>query len=233
MNSFFRSGLFRIRSSSRSTKKPGKSSDLPLKTRNCQNRRSAGFFCLVLLFKTAFTDKPRKILTMDRILIIGSPGSGKSTLGRKLSQITGIPLVYLDMIWHKSDGSHIRQEEFDQKLSKVIAQKNWIIDGNYARTLPERINACDTVIYLHYPTALCMESIQNRIGTKRPDLPWTETILDPDFRDYVEHFYEHKEASIENLLRKARAEGKTVLEFFSRSEADKWLSQLKQKTISR
>lgn len=57
---------------------------------------------------------------MNRIMVIGCPGSGKSTFARGLRDITGLPLYYLYMIWHKSDKTNISREEFDLRLSKII-----------------------------------------------------------------------------------------------------------------
>ena len=72
---------------------------------------------------------------MKKVLILGCPGAGKSTFARKLRDKTGLPLYYLDMIWHKPDRTTITKQEFDAKLSEIIKQEEWIIDGNYGRTL--------------------------------------------------------------------------------------------------
>ena len=71
----------------------------------------------------------------SKIMIIGSPGSGKSTFARKLRDKTGLPLFYLDMIKHKLDRTTISSEEFDKKLKEILVKSQWIIDGNYKRTL--------------------------------------------------------------------------------------------------
>ena len=70
---------------------------------------------------------------MKKVLILGCPGAGKSTFARKLRDKTGLPLYYLDMIWHKPDRTTITKQEFDAKLSEIIKQEEWIIDGNYGR----------------------------------------------------------------------------------------------------
>ena len=82
---------------------------------------------------------------MKKVLILGCPGAGKSTFARKLRDKTGLPLYYLDMIWHKPDRTTITKQEFDAKLSEIIKQEEWIIDGNYGRTLEMRFKECDTV----------------------------------------------------------------------------------------
>ena len=71
---------------------------------------------------------------MKKIIVIGSPGAGKSTFARKLREKTGIPLYYLDMLWHKPDRTNVSQEEFDAGLDSILCQDEWIIDGNYLRT---------------------------------------------------------------------------------------------------
>ena len=62
---------------------------------------------------------------MSKIIVIGCPGAGKSTFSRKLSEITGIKLHYLDMLWHKPDKTNISSEEFDIGLEKIMTNESW------------------------------------------------------------------------------------------------------------
>ena len=78
---------------------------------------------------------------MRRIIVIGSPGAGKSTFARQLRDKTGLPLYYLDMIWHLPDRTTITKEEFDQKLMDILNTDSWIIDGNYGRTIEMRLKS--------------------------------------------------------------------------------------------
>ena len=68
---------------------------------------------------------------MKKVLILGCPGAGKSTFARKLRDKTGLPLYYLDMIWHKPDRTTITKQEFDAKLSEIIKQEEWIISSSF------------------------------------------------------------------------------------------------------
>lgn len=118
---------------------------------------------------------------MLKIIIIGSPGAGKSTFSRKLRDITNLPLYYLDMLWHKPDKTNISREEFNIQLDKIIKKDRWIIDGNYQRTLEIRIKKCDTIFLLDYPVELCLSGVQARIGKKREDMCWIESEFDEEF----------------------------------------------------
>ena len=57
---------------------------------------------------------------MRKAIIIGCPGSGKSTFARKLRDRTGLPLVYLDRIWHRPDKTTVTKDEFDLKLLEEL-----------------------------------------------------------------------------------------------------------------
>ena len=107
----------------------------------------------------------------QKIIVIGCPGSGKSTLSKELRDVTGLPLFHLDNIWWKPDKSYISRVEFDQKLNEILLTDRWIIDGNYNRTYEMRFQACDTVIFLDYPVNVCMNGIKERIGRSRTDTP--------------------------------------------------------------
>ena len=96
---------------------------------------------------------------MKRIIIIGSPGAGKSTFSRNLRDRSGLPLYHLDNIWHQPDRTTISREEFDEKLLAILAKESWIIDGNYSRTLELRLKYCDTVFLLDYPLEVCLAGV--------------------------------------------------------------------------
>ena len=159
---------------------------------------------------------------MDKIIVIGCSGAGKSTFARELRDLTGLPLIYLDRLWHKEDRTTVTREEFDASLAEVLAGDKWIIDGNYSRTLETRLQHCDTVIFLNYPTELCLEGAAARIGTVREDLPWVEEDFDPEFRQWILDFSHDQMPRICELLKRYSA-GVDVITFHSREEASDWL----------
>lgn len=161
---------------------------------------------------------------MLKIIIIGSPGAGKSTFARKLRDATDIPLYYLDMLWHKPDQTNISREAFDAKLGEIIKKDRWIIDGNYQRTLEPRLKACDTVFLMDLPTEVCLLGAQSRIGKKREDLPWLEREFDEEFKQWILDFPQNELPGIYELLGKYE-KSKEIIIFKSRKEADDYLKK--------
>lgn len=164
---------------------------------------------------------------MPKIIVIGSPGAGKSVFARKLRDLTKIPLYHLDMLWHKPDQATISQKEFDTQINELCRKENWIIDGNYLRTLAIRLNACDTVFLLDYPLEICLLGAQSRIGKKRTDLPWIESEFDETFKQYIIDFPQNQLPQIYKLLEEYRQE-KNIIIFKSRKEADTYFKQFKK-----
>ncbi|MDE6358134.1 MAG: hypothetical protein K2L29_00890 [Duncaniella sp.] len=111
---------------------------------------------------------------MKKILVIGCPGAGKSTFSRKLSATTGLPLYYLDMIWHLPDRTTLDREEFVRHISHIMDGDEWIIDGNYLHTLPLRLSYCDMVFFFDIPVDICLSGAEARVGKEREDIPWIE-----------------------------------------------------------
>ncbi len=164
---------------------------------------------------------------MNKVLVIGCPGAGKSTFARALRDIEGLPLYYLDRIWHQPDGSHISREEFDRRLGEILIRDRWMIDGNYQRTLEQRLGRCDTVFLLDYPLPVCLAGAASRIGKPREDMPWIEREFDPEFRQWILDFPQKQLPQIYRLLEGCK-DDKQVFVFRSREEAEAYLDQRRQ-----
>ena len=165
---------------------------------------------------------------MRKAIIIGCPGSGKTTFAEKLQKKTNLPLYYLDAIWHKPDKTHISREEFDERIKEIFASSEWIIDGNYSRTIEMRLKECDSVFLFDLPTEVCLQGATERIGKGRYDLPWLETELDPEFAGFIKEFRGKSLPEIYNLLEKYENEKQIVI-FKSREESDEYLKNIQSK----
>ena len=111
---------------------------------------------------------------MKKIAIVGCGGAGKSTLALQLSEILRLPVIHLDKEFWQPGWKMRPKEEEREILEKVARQDEWIIDGNYQATMSTRFEAADTIIFLDFPTLLCLRRVIKRFfkyrGTTRPDM---------------------------------------------------------------
>ena len=121
---------------------------------------------------------------MKKILIIGSPGTGKSTLAVQLARKTSLPVIHLDKYWHDqslwSKDLPQKKQQWRKYIHKLVKQEDWIMDGNYTSTLDIRIPDADFVIFLDYPRRIALlRTIKRRAKyrkVQRPGMPdgWQE-----------------------------------------------------------
>ena len=158
---------------------------------------------------------------MQKIIIIGCPGSGKSVFARRLGETTGIPVVHLDNLYWNADRTTVPREVFRARLTRAMAGERWIIDGNYASTMALRLEACDTAFFLDYPTEVCLEGIRARRGRARDDMPWVEEGEDEEFLRFVRRFQTDTRPEVLALLE--QYPGREIHTFKARDEAEDWL----------
>ncbi len=166
---------------------------------------------------------------MERILIIGCGGAGKSTLARQLGEKTGLPVVHLDSIFWLPDWAEMDRDTFDNRIREEMAKEKWILDGNYNRTLPERIARCDTIIYLDFPRIVCLYGIFKRLltnlGKTRPDMgKGCKEKIDWQFVCWVWNYNKNKRERNYRLLNEATHAETIVLK--NRRAVKKFLNSL-------
>lgn len=159
---------------------------------------------------------------LQKVIIIGCSGAGKSTFARALSEKTHLPLYYLDRLWHNPDRTTIDRESFDNKLKEIILEDKWIIDGNYGRTLEMRIQSCEVIFFLDFPVEECLAGAKSRIGKQRVDMPWIETEFDEEFRQWIIDFPKKELPMVYELLDRYKGE-KSIYTFRSRADIEDYL----------
>ena len=159
---------------------------------------------------------------MKKIIVIGCPGSGKSTVSRALHNKTGIPLYHLDMMYWNADKTTVEKSVFLERLFAVLEKDEWIIDGNYGSTMELRMAACDTVIFLDYPLDVCLDGVKERRGKPRSDMPWIETEEDAEFIEFIKSYNEQQKLKVLELFEKYSDKNIVILE--SREQADAFLN---------
>jgi adenylate kinase family enzyme len=112
---------------------------------------------------------------VQRVLIIGPCGAGKSTLARQLGEFLDLPTFHMDQLNWQSGWVESSKDEIRRRLKSIVAGERWLIDGNYGGTLAERLARADTVVYLDFPIRLCVARLLRRLwtyrGRSRPDMP--------------------------------------------------------------
>ena len=166
---------------------------------------------------------------MERVVIIGCGGAGKSTLARSLGEKTGLPVVHLDKLFWKPGWVESTREEIDGIIQWEIRKDRWIIDGNYNRTLTMRMERCDTVIYLDFSRFACLWGVMKRIltthGTVRPDMgAGCPERFDLEFLKWVWNFNKTKRKQYYELLNSL--EDKNVIILRSRREVNAFVKNL-------
>ena len=167
---------------------------------------------------------------MKRVLIIGCCGAGKSTFARKLAAATGLDVIHLDQAYWQPDWTETPKAEWEAKVTQLVKRDTWIMDGNYASSLPIRIPRADTIFYLDYPMVKCLWRVTKRVakyhGQRRPDMPpGCHERFDLEFFHYVATFNLTRRKLIQRHLA-GLGPGQRLFTFSTDREVDGFLAGL-------
>jgi adenylate kinase family enzyme len=165
---------------------------------------------------------------MQRILVIGSGGSGKSSFSAQLAQRTGLPLIHLDRHYWSAGWIEPAKEAWLAKVDAFVAGERWIMDGNYGGTMERRFAACDTVVFLDVSRWVCLWRVVARWwrhrGEARPDMaPGCHERLDASFLAWIFSYPERSRPKVMRRLAELRVDQRAVV-LRSEREIETYLS---------
>lgn len=153
--------------------------------------------------------------SFSRVLIIGCSGSGKSTLTQQLAEQTGLPVIHLDQEYFAPGWREPTTEVWRERVTKLAARQQWIMDGNFSGTFDLRMPRAEAVVFLNQPTWRCLWRVIIRTlrhyGKVRPgSAPGCAERFDLHFLHYVLMYNRTRRPKILRQLEAQKSQGKQV-----------------------
>jgi adenylate kinase family enzyme len=168
---------------------------------------------------------------MNRILVIGSGGAGKSTFANRLGKILNIEVIHLDSLYWNPSWVEPPKQEWRKTIEHVIKRESWIMDGNYSGTLDLRFEACDTVIFLDIARMVCLWRVIKRAveyrNKTRPDM--AEGCPERFDLEFILWVWNYKKRTKPKIVRKLNetSHNKKVIWVRSDTEAERFLAGIR------
>lgn len=172
---------------------------------------------------------------MDRIVIIGCGGSGKTYLANQLAALFDLPLTHLDGVYYDADWNPLPDKEFAALQKKLVAEPRWLIEGNYAGTLPIRLAHADTVIFLDLPARTCLAGTLQRRWRYRGGQHAKDGVYDRITWNFVRYIWGYRTTMrprVRGLLNEHGGDA-TLITLTSRRQGARFLAQLRAETSAR
>ena len=170
---------------------------------------------------------------MNKIIVLGPSGTGKTTVGRILGEKLGLRILHLDSVYWKKDWENINKIDFNNYMKDFFKNNSkWVIDGNYTHNkhFKYRLDLADTIIFLDFGTQVALKGIHERANkfkrTSRPDMAeGCNEGIDQVFLQYVAFYYKKRAKLLKAIINKYKTK-KQILIFKSRQEVKDWISAL-------
>lgn len=170
---------------------------------------------------------------IQKIAIIGGPGTGKSTLAKNLGKEMKLPVYHIDGIHHLKNWEIRPTQERDAIISEKVKEPKWVIDGTYKATLEERVINADLIIFLDYSTIAKLKGILSRYfknkGQEKPEIPGCKEKMDWEFIQLTMKWNKTKRKIVKDIL--DRYKDKKILIFKNRRSLNKWYENKFKKEI--
>ncbi|MBI4496379.1 MAG: AAA family ATPase [Chloroflexi bacterium] len=174
---------------------------------------------------------------MDRIAVVGTTGSGKTTTARHLARSLGVPAIELDGLYWEPDWMSAPREVFRARVAGAIAGDRWVVDGNYGSAAQDLIlPRATTVVWLDYPLPVVLWQLFRR--TLRRTLTreelwngnrerfWTQFLSRESLFLWALYSHPRNQARYTTLHRRPESAHLTVLRFRSPGETQAWLEHI-------
>lgn len=163
--------------------------------------------------------------------MIGSPGSGKSTLAIALAAATGLPLIHLDREYWQAGWVEPERAEWTARATRLTEGSRWVIDGNYASSLQQRLARATSVVWLDLPTRVCLHgAIRRKLRYRRggrPDMAWgCPERLDAEYAKFLWYIITFRRRQRPEIARRLSAADVPVLHLTSTAARCCFLSRL-------
>ncbi len=170
------------------------------------------------------------VLIMKRILVLGSAGSGKSTLTKRIGHILMLPVIHLDKYYWNPNWEETPADEWKEKVARLTTKDKWVMDGGYYSTLEMRVKRADSIIFIDFPRRVSYLRIFLRFlryrGETRPSM--TERCperLDWEFLKWIWSYPKTKRSWILGCLKRL-TDTKEVFFLHSQNQIDRFVELL-------
>jgi adenylate kinase family enzyme len=172
---------------------------------------------------------------VDRIAIVGCGGSGKTHLATRLAALLNLPLTHLDGVYYDADWNPLPHEDFSAIQRELVSAPRWLIEGNYASTLPIRLAAADTVIFLDLPGITCLIGIIRRRLRYRGGQHAQDGVYDRLSWNFVRYVWAYRKTMRPHVCRLLAEHGRQarLITLTSRRRAAHLLAQLEAEAPTR
>jgi adenylate kinase family enzyme len=175
---------------------------------------------------------------MNRVLLIGCSGAGKSMLAAEIGPLLDLPVIHLDAQRWQPGWVAMPRDEWEARVRQMVQGERWLIDGNYGGTMSLRIDAADAVVFLDLPRRTCLLSVWRRAlrwyGRTRPDLSdgCPEQLPSREFLRWIWTYRRDRRPGVLAQLEAARAAGKEVIILRSRRQVRAFVGRLRASRIT-